>query len=144
MRLSFFFFLDFLIFCDSLFFFSFFDFCSFFFFLIFCCLFFSFLIFFADDGQFYTAKPPRSGKNTCTKTPANALTFVRAGALVPSPPCLGEGATRVGPGQYPQCTRADFGQEAVACSLHKDHREPQMSQEVSPTHSTRLTSHAFF
>ena len=36
----------------------------------------------------------------------------------------GGGATRVSPGQYPQYTRADFGQEAVGCSLHRDHRRP--------------------
>ena len=41
----------------------------------------------------------RSGTTLCTTTPAPALTYVRAGALVPPPPCLGGGATRVRPGQ---------------------------------------------
>ena len=48
----------------------------------------------------------------------------------------------MGPGQYPQYTRADFGQEAAGSSSHRDHRAPQVSQAVSPTHSTRLTSRA--
>ena len=50
-----------------------------------------------------------------TTTPP-ATTQARAGALVPPPPCLGGGATRVGPGQYPQYTSADHGQEAVGSS----------------------------
>ena len=87
--------------------------------------------------------PPRSGTTTCTTKPANALTYVRAGALVPPPPYLGGGATRVGPSQNPKCTRTDFGQEAVGCQSHRDHRAPQMSQAVSSTHSTRLTSRAW-
>ena len=40
----------------------------------------------------------------------------------------------VGPGQYPQYTRADFGQD----------RAPKVSLAASPTHSTRLTSRAIF
>ena len=36
----------------------------------------------------------------------------------------GGGATRVGFGQYPQYTRADFGQEAVGRLLHRDDRRP--------------------
>ena len=40
----------------------------------------------------------------------------------------GWGATRVGPGQYPQYTRAPFGEEAVGSSPHRDHRTPQESQ----------------
>ena len=36
----------------------------------------------------------------------------------------GGGATRVSPSQYPQYTHADFGQEAVGSSLHRDHRRP--------------------
>ena len=97
----------------------------------------------ADDRQFCTVKKPRPGTTTYTTTRPPALTYERAGALAPSPPCLGGGATRVGPGQYPQYTRADFGQEAVDSSLHRDHRRPPESQAVSPTHSTRLTSRAW-
>ena len=44
----------------------------------------------ADDRQFYRVKPPRPGTTTCTTTPEPALTYVRAGALVPPPPCLVE------------------------------------------------------
>ena len=75
-------------------------------------------------------------------TSAPALTYVRAGALVPPPPCLGLGATRVGPGQYPQYTRADFGKEAVGGSLHPRPQKTVTRQPTSPTHSTRLTSRA--
>ena len=56
-------------------------------------------------------KTIRSGTTTCTTiSPPNVATYVRAGALVPPPPCLVGGATRVVPGQYPQYTRADFGE----------------------------------
>ena len=106
-------------------------------------LFFKILTISSDDRQFYTTKPPRSGTTTCTTTPADALTYVRAGALVPSPPCLGGGATRVGPGQHRQYTRPDIGQEPVRGSPHRDHRAPQVSQAVSPRQSTRLTSRAW-
>ena len=60
-----------------------------------------------------------------TKPPASATTFTRAGALVPPPPCLGGGITRVGPGQYPQYTRAHFGEEALGSSPQCDHRQPR-------------------
>ena len=43
---------------------------------------------------------------------------VKAGALVPSPPCLGGGITRVGPGQW----------EAAGSSLH---REPQDDRDTA-------------
>ena len=39
----------------------------------------------------------------------------------------------MGPGQYPQYTRADFGQEAVGSSLHRDHRTTATRQTTSPT-----------
>ena len=38
----------------------------------------------------------------------------------------------MGPGQYPQDTRADFDQEAVGSSSHRDHRAPQVSQDSEP------------
>ena len=55
--------------------------------------------------QHFTTKPPATDMSTCTTTPPRATTYVRAGALVPPPPCLG-------PGQHPRYTRANFGQEA--------------------------------
>ena len=88
----------------------------------------------AYDRQ-YTVKPPRPGTTTCTTTPAPALTCVRAGALVPPPPCLGGGTTRVGLGQHPQHTRADFGQEAVGSSQHREKQKTMTRQPTSPTHS---------
>ena len=39
----------------------------------------------------------------------------------------------MGPSQYPQYTRADFGQEAVGSSLHRDHRTTATRQTTSPT-----------
>ena len=59
----------------------------------------------AETRQHCTTKAPRSGTTMCSTTPANALTYVRAGALVPVSSCLDGGATRVGPSQYPQYTR---------------------------------------
>ena len=32
----------------------------------------------------------------------------------------------MGPGQYPQCTRADFGPEAVGGSVHKHNTSPNV------------------
>ena len=59
----------------------------------------------------------------------DVATYVRAGALVPPPQCPGGGITRVGPGQYTQYTRADFGHEAVGSSLRlrQDRRRAQQS-----------------
>ena len=37
---------------------------------------------------------------------------------------LDAGVARVGPGQYPQYTRADFGLEALGSSAHKHHTSP--------------------
>ena len=70
--------------------------------------------------------------------------YVRAGALVPPPPCLGGGITRVGPSQYPQYTRAWHAREAVGSSLHRDHRTTATRLTTSPTHSTRLASRAWW
>ena len=54
--------------------------------------------------------PPRAGMTMCTTTPANAITYGRAGALS----CLHHPAwMEVPPGQYPQNTRAPFREEAV-------------------------------
>ena len=38
----------------------------------------------------------------------------------------------MGPCQYPQCTRADFGQEAVGRSPHCDHSQPQDATTDEP------------
>ena len=59
--------------------------------------------------------------------------YVRAGALLPPPPCLGGGITQVGPRQYPQYTRAWFAREAVGSSLHRDHKTTATPPTTSPT-----------
>ena len=38
----------------------------------------------------------------------------------------------MGPGQYPQYTRAPFGEEAVGSSQYDHHRAPQAHNTVSP------------
>ena len=43
----------------------------------------------------------------------------------------------MGPGQFPQYTLADFGQEVVGSSLHRDHRTTATRQTTSPTESRR-------
>ena len=63
--------------------------------------------------------------------------YVGAGALVPPPPCLGGGITQVGPGQYPQYTRAWLAREEVGSSLHRDHRTTATRPTTSPTHSKK-------
>ena len=50
----------------------------------------------------------------------------RAGALTSPSSCLDGGVTRVGPGQYPQYTRADFGPEAVGSSIRIRHTSPNV------------------
>ena len=84
-----------------------------------CVFLFSFSSFFQneDDRQFYTVKPARPGTTTR-----------RAVALVLPPPCLGGGARRVGPGQYQQYTRADFGQEAVGGATPRPQKTDEKQQ----------------
>ena len=60
----------------------------------------------AETRQHHTTKRHVSATTTCTTTPPDVATYVAASSLVPPPPCLGGGITRVGPGQYPQYTRA--------------------------------------
>ena len=73
------------------------------------------------------------GKNNHRRTQARATTYTatqatnaRADALMFPSSCLGGGITRVGPGQYPQYNRADFGPEAVGCSCTKHHKSPNV------------------
>ena len=61
----------------------------------------------------------------------------RAGALTSPSSCLDGGVTRVGPGRYPQYTRADFGPEAVGSSNHRRYTSP-----TNTTHG-RLKSRTF-
>ena len=64
---------------------------------------------------------PWSAIDTSTET-----MHARAGALMFPSSCLDGGITRVGPGQYPQYTRADFGPEAVGSSNHKQDTSPNV------------------
>ena len=50
----------------------------------------------AGTRQHFTTKPLTTDTTTCTTTPAHVTTYVRAGALVPPPPCLGGGIRQVG------------------------------------------------
>ena len=63
----------------------------------------------------------RPTATTCTTT---QTARERAGALTFPSSCLNGGVTRVGPGRYPQYTRADFGPEAVGSSNHKHITSP--------------------
>ena len=56
-----------------------------------------------------------------TRTSTDVRESWRSGTSTTLP---GGGATRVGPDQYKQYTRADCGQEAVGSSLHRDHKRP--------------------
>ena len=85
-------------------------------------------------------------QQTCPRAQSytqSTTTHARAGALVLLPSCLDESISRVGPGQYPQYTRAPFGEEAVGSSQHMHHRAPQ-AQPMSPQqHPTRDESLAW-
>ena len=74
---------------------------------------------------------PRAQRHTQTKS-----THARAGALVFSSSCLDESTSRVGLGQYPQYTRALFGEQAVGGSQTKHHSTPP-AQHMSPTYIPR-------
>ena len=79
------------------------------------------------------ADKPNGGKNNHRRTQARATTYTatqtthaRAGGLMFPSSCLGGGITRVGPCQYPQYNRADFGPEAVGSSYTKHHKSPNV------------------
>ena len=80
----------------------------------------------AETRQHFTTKPPATDTTTCTTTPPDVATYVRAGALVPPPPRLGGGITRVGPGQYPQYTRA-LARSVTTRQPKRDNRRAQQS-----------------
>ena len=74
-------------------------------------------------------------------------THARAGALVFSSSCLDESTSRVGLGQYPQYTRALFGEEAVGSSQTKHHSTPPaqyMSPQQHPTSDGSLAMYTNF
>ena len=84
---------------------------------------------------------PRPRAQSYTQAPT---THTRAGPLTFPSSCLEGCVTRVGPGQYPQYTRAPFGEEAVGSSQSKHFRAPQV-QPMSPRqHPTRDESIARF
>ena len=84
--------------------------------------------------QFYHQQPcPRAQSYTPAPT-----THTRAGALTFPLSCLDGGVPRVGPGQYPQYTRAPFGEEPVGSSQNRHHRAPQMSPRQHPTRGESL------
>ena len=68
-----------------------------------------------------TVKRPHRTRPTATTCTTTQTARERAGALTFSSSCLDGSVTRVGPGRYPQCTRADFGPEAVGSSLALQH-----------------------
>ena len=73
------------------------------------------------------------------RVPQLNATQARAGALMSQSSCLDGGITRVGPGQHPRYTRADFGQEAVRGSRPQQPTTPRMVAETQRTHEVTNT-----
>ena len=86
---------------------------------------------FAGTRQHFTIKPPATHTTACTTTPPRATTNVRAGALVPPPPCLGGRITRVGPLSIPTVHPCPC--EGVGGSPQCDHKTTWTRQPTSPT-----------
>ena len=78
------------------------------------------------DTPKLTVKRPPSYASDSNHLATTQTARDRAGALTFPSSCLDGGVTRVGPGQYPQYTRADFGLEAVGSSVHKHHTSPNV------------------
>ena len=76
------------------------------------------LHFFSLNMRMFNSTTPQSNhQQLCPRAQydtQSTTTHARAGALVFSSSCLDESIIRVGPGQYPQCTRAWSAREAVA------------------------------
>ena len=86
------------------------------------------------SAMYDSTTPQCHDQQTCPSAQSycKALTtHARIGALVFSSFCQDESITWVGPGQYPQYTRAWSAREAVGSLQSKHHRAPQ-TQPMSP------------